>query len=116
MDRSETFTHHGQAFVIEADGWPSEEAASAAVIDLQLWTMQFDPPATAALHAALTCEREALVHEQPYERNAELLPAVRAAQRHAVRTGPQGRAVDGLLPTVTIEAYQVSVAPDENGG
>ena len=116
MDRSETFTHHGQTFVIEADGWPSDDSAGAALIDLQLWAMQLGPEETAALHATLICEREALIHEQPYERNAEPLPAVRAAQRHAVRTGLQGRGADGSLPTVTIEAYQVSVTPNENGG
>jgi hypothetical protein len=113
MDRSETFTHHGHAFAIEADGWPSDEAGSAAIIDLQSWALQFDPEETAALHAALEREREALIQEAAYERNAEPLPAVRAAQRHAVRAGLQGRHISGMLPTVTIEAFQVSVAPGE---
>jgi hypothetical protein len=116
MDRSETFTHHGHAFVIEADGWPAEENQEAAILDLQLWAMQLGVAETAALHAALEMEREALVQEMTYERNAPPLPAVRMAQRHAVRTGLQGRRIDGMLPTVTIEVYQVSIAPDKSGG
>ena len=111
MDQSEIFTHHGQAFVIEATGWPSEEAASAAVIDLQSWALQLGPEEAAALHDALEKEREALVHEMIYDRNAPPLPAVRDAQRHAVRAGLLGRPPGPAEPTVSIEAYQVSTAP-----
>lgn len=113
MDHGESFTHHGQAFVIEAEAWPSEESASAAVIDLQTWVMQQGETETAALHHALEQEREALIQEIPYNRDAPPLPAVREAQRQAVRAGLQGRRADGLLPTLSLEAYQVSEAPLE---
>jgi hypothetical protein len=108
MDQSETFTHHGLAFVIEAAGWPSEDGANAALIDLQSWALQLSPEETAALYGALEQEREALVHEIPYDRNADPLPAVRDAQRRAVRAGLQGRSAGWLEPTVSIEAGQVS--------
>lgn len=113
MDKFETFTHHGQAFVIEAEAWPSEESASAAVIDLQTWVMQLAKDEAAALHDALEQEREALIQEIPYNRDAPPLPAVREAQRQAVRADLQGRRADGLLPTLSLEAWQVSEAPLE---
>ena len=113
MEQAQTFTHHGRTFVIEAAGWPSEEAASAAMIDLQSWALQLAPAETAALHDALEKEREALIQELPYERNATPLPAVREAQRRAVRAGLQGHSAGELWPTVTIEAYQVSTGPAE---
>ena len=105
MDHSETFTHHGRTFVIEAEDWPSEEAASAAIIDLQSWALQLGPQETASLHDALEKEREALVHESRYDRNAPPLPAVREAQRHAIRAGLEGRRAGEQQPAVTIEAY-----------
>jgi hypothetical protein len=116
MDQFQTFTHHGRTFVIEAEGWPAEEAASAAIIDLATWAMQLDPIETATLYAALEQEREALIQEISYNRNAPPLPAVRAAQLHAVRSGMQGYSPGGLLPTLSLEAYQVSVAPSEGAG
>jgi hypothetical protein len=112
MDQSEVFTHHNHQFVIEADGWPSEEAA--AVIDLQSWALQLGPEAAAALHKALEREREALIHEMPYDRNAPPWPAVREAQRHAIRAGLQGQSAGALEPVISIEAYQVSTAPESS--
>ena len=47
-----------------------------------------------------------------YNRDADPLPAVRMAKRQAVRAGLQGKpAGSGAVPTVTIEAWQVSTAP-----
>jgi hypothetical protein len=108
MDQSQTFTHHGRAFAIEAAGWPSEDAATAALIELQSWALQLGPEETAALHDALEQEREALVHEIPYDRNTGPLPAVRAAQRRGVRAGLQGQSPGDTQPTVSIDAWQVS--------
>jgi hypothetical protein len=105
-----SFTHHGQSFTIEADGWPDEESASAAIIDLQLWTMQHSADETAALHGALEQEREALVTETPYDLDAAPLPAVRDAQRRATQSGLQGRSHEGERPTVTLEPWQVQQA------
>jgi hypothetical protein len=73
--------------------------------------MQLDPTGTAELHGALRQESEALVHDIPYERNTALLIAVRDAQRSAVKAGLQGRSHEGEPPTVTIEIFQISVAP-----
>ena len=101
------FTHHGRTFLIEADGWPDNEGAGAALIDLQLWALQLGPEETAGLHGALEQEREALVHETFHDRDAAPLPAVRDAQRRAVQTGLQGQRAGELQPTVTIEAWQV---------
>jgi hypothetical protein len=70
--------------------------------------MQFDQDETARLHRALEREREALVTEAPYDRDAPPLPSMREAQRQALRTGLQGRSHEGEWPTVSIEAYQVS--------
>jgi hypothetical protein len=55
-------------------------------------------------------EREALVYDASYDRGCRSLPAVRAAQRHAVRAGLQGKPADATMPTVTIEAGQVNAA------
>lgn len=106
MDQSEIFTHHGHTFVVEAEDWPSEDAANAAVIDLQSWAMQLGPEEAAALHRALETERDALIQETAYDRNAPPLPAVREAQRHAIRAGLQGRSAGSLQPVVSLEAYQ----------
>ncbi len=108
MFQQQTFIHHGHSFTIEADGWPDEESAGAAIIDLQLWTMRHDAGETAALRSALEQEREALVSETPYDRDAAPLPAVRDAQRRATQSGLQGRSPEGDRPTVTLEAWQVS--------
>ena len=108
VDTEQSFIHHGCGFVIEAAGWPDEQSASAAIIDLQLWAMQFDPEETAQLHSALEQERAALVMEEPYDRDAQPLSAVRDAQRQAAKAGLAGRSCGGGWPTVTIEAFQVS--------
>ena len=104
------FTHHGHSFTIEADNWPDEESAGAAIIDLQLWTLRHDAEQTAALHGALEQEREALIAETPYDRDAAPLPAVRDAQRHAMQSGLRGQCPGVGQPTVTLEAGQVSQA------
>jgi hypothetical protein len=109
-DAAHTFTHHGHSFVIEADGWPDEESAYAAIIDLQLWTIRHDAGETATLRGALEQEREALVSETPYDRDAAPLPAVRDAQRRATQSGLQGRSHEGERPTVTLEPWQVQQA------
>ena len=76
--------------------------------------MRFGEAETAALHAALEREREALVSDAPYDRDADPLPAVRVAQRQAVRAGLHGKpAGSGAVPTVTIEAAQVSMSSIE---
>ena len=106
MFQQQHFTHHGRTFTIEADGWPDEESATAAMIDLQTWALQLDSEKTAALHVALDAEREALIHETPYDRGLAPLPAVRDAQRRAVQTGLHGRGPGQLQPTVSIEAFQ----------
>jgi hypothetical protein len=51
MDQAACRPRRGQAFAIEAEGWPSEDDASASVIGLQLWVMRFGPEETAGLHA-----------------------------------------------------------------
>lgn len=48
--QQQSFTHHGQHFTIEAEGWPNEEAACAAIIDLQIWVLHLEPEETAGLH------------------------------------------------------------------
>ena len=108
MQQHYTFVHHGHAFTIEADGWPDEESAFSAIVDLQLWTMRHGAVETAALRGALEQEREALVTETPYDPDAAPLPAVRDAQRSATQGGLQGRSHEGEKPTVMLEAAQVS--------
>ena len=105
-----SFHHHGHAFTIEADGWPDEESASAAIIDLHLWTIRHSQDETAALRGALEQEREALVTETPYDLDAAPLPAVRDAQRLAAQSGLRVQRPGDELPTVTLEASQVSQA------
>ena len=109
VQQQHSFTHHGWTFTIEADGWPGELKAAAAIIDLQLWAMSLDPIQTASLHDALTDEREAMVYGIEYDQEQEPLPAVREAQRRAVQSGLAGTKPEpGQPPTVTIEAYQVA--------
>ena len=107
MYQEQIFTHHGWAFVIQADDWPDADSIAAATFDLLTWVLGLDQVQTAALHRALQQEREALVHEMPYGSDEPPLAAVRAAQRSAVKTGLQGRRLDGVEPTVSLEAYQV---------
>jgi hypothetical protein len=110
MFQEQIFTHHGRAFVIQADDWPDADSSGAATIDLQSWVIGLDQAQTAGLHRALQQETEALVHEMPYDRDEPPLPAVRAAQRRALMTGLQGRSTEGTQPTITVEAYQVAEA------
>ena len=107
MFKEQTFTHHGRSFTIEADGWPTEEAACAAIIDLQIWTLRLGPEETSGLHGALRQETEALVHDAAYDCAAAPLLAVRDAQRHAIHAGLQGQKNNGLQPTITIDAADV---------
>ena len=107
MFQQQTFTHHGRLFTIEADNWPSEEAADTAIIDLQSWTLRLEPIETAALHGALRQETEALVHDAVYDRNIAPLAAVRDAQRRAIQTGLHGQEFTGLQPTVSLEADEL---------
>lgn len=95
MQQFETFTHYGQAFTIEAEAWPSEDAAAAAMIELQSWVLQLDHVAAEVLHSALEQEREALIEERPYSGESSPLRAVREAQRRAVRAGLQGKSAKG---------------------
>ena len=106
--QTHSFVHHGRSFTIEAEGWPSDETAAAAIVDLQSWTLRLDAGDTAALHDVLSREREALVYGLDYDRQEKPLPAVRDAQRHAVRSGLGAERPDGNNPTVTLEASQVS--------
>jgi hypothetical protein len=110
MFQRQDFTHHGRTFTIEADDWPTEDAACAAIIDLQIWTLRLGPEEAADLHVALRQEAEALVHDAVYDRDTAPLPAVRDAQRHAIYAGLQGQKAHGLQPTVVIEAGQISEA------
>ncbi len=71
FQQKHSFTHHGWTFIIEADDWPGETKAAAAVIDLQIWAMGLDPIQTAALHDALSDESEALVHGIDYDPQQE---------------------------------------------
>ena len=43
MFQQQSFTHHGHSFTIEAENWLTEEAACAAIIDLQIWAMHLGP-------------------------------------------------------------------------
>jgi hypothetical protein len=104
------FMHHGHAFTIEAEGWPTEDAACAAIIDLQIWAMQFSQHQTAELHRALRQETEALLYETSFDPDTAPLPEVRDAQRRAVTAALQGMTGTVIEPTVTIEAQQISVA------
>jgi hypothetical protein len=104
MFQRQDFTHHGRSFTIEADDWPTDEAACAAIIDLQIWTLRLGPEETAGLHTGLRQETEALLHDAVYDRDAAPLPAVRHAQRLAIHAGLQGQKTNGLQPTVTIDA------------
>ena len=104
----QSFTHHGHAFTIEAEGWPDEDSAAAAMIELQIWALHLAADETAAMHSALRQETEALVYDAPFDHDADPLPAVRAAQRAAIKTGLHGQDIAGDRPTLTIEAGQVS--------
>lgn len=104
MFQQQSFTHHGHAFTIESEDWPNEEAACAAVIDLQMWAMRFNAEETAGLHGALRRETEALVHDAAYDRDAAPLPSVRAAQRHAISAVLRGQGAIDRQPILSIEA------------
>ena len=107
MFQQQSFSHHGYAFTIEAEGWPNDEAAYAAIIELEMWALRLDPDETDRLHKALRRETEALVHDAAYDRDSPPLPAVRDAQRSAMQAGLHGEESSSRQPTVSIEAADI---------
>ena len=101
--QQQRFTHHGLTFYIEAEGWLDENPARAATASLRSWVTQHNSGETTKLFVLLGQERAAIIKEIDFDYQQAPLPAMRAAQRLAVRAAMQGRENEEK-PLVFLEA------------
>ena len=88
--QQQRFTHHGLTSYIGAESWPDENPARAAMALLRSWVTQHSSGQTTKLFVLLGQERSAIIKEIDFDYQQAPLPAMRAAQRLAVRAAIQG--------------------------